>query len=404
MSIGSSPIGAGPIGASVGAGVNPFDIVLVEALAFSSSSMLGRLYTDATSDTVRFELLDKAITAWAKTLSNTIALTPTMSVALGAIMRERLRVANTLLANQKANLTLADALAASSTLMAGLPAALSDTVGVSAVQVAQQAASIIEELGIAPALSGAGVYHLTLAQALQLTDALLRFLTEDMIDGIALAEVLGVRLDAYATASDQLDLTDDIAPLFLLSATAADTIDIEAVSVEQMLFSPTLQDGIEISAGYLEPNGSFTTWVMNARNGAVTEYQNYAFNSFAKLGDTYIGAADTGVYELVGDTDDGDDIVARIKSGFMQFGGTHLSRLSAAYIAATGEGVMVLKIITKEGQQYTYQADTRNGRSTKVHMGKGQRSRYFAFELTSAGQDFDLDTLEFVPVVVGRRV
>jgi hypothetical protein len=43
-------------------------------------------------------------------------------------------------------------------------------------------------------------------------------------------------------------------------------------------------------------------------------------------------------------------------------------------------------------------------RSTKFHMGKGQRSRYFAFELISAGQDFDLDTLEFVPLVVQRRV
>jgi hypothetical protein len=37
-------------------------------------------------------------------------------------------------------------------------------------------------------------------------------------------------------------------------------------------------------------------------------------------------------------------------------------------------------------------------------MGKGQRARYFAFELISAGQDFDLDTIEFVPIVVQRRV
>jgi hypothetical protein len=37
-------------------------------------------------------------------------------------------------------------------------------------------------------------------------------------------------------------------------------------------------------------------------------------------------------------------------------------------------------------------------------MGKGLRSRYFAFELVSTGQDFDLDTLEFIPLVADRRV
>jgi hypothetical protein len=47
---------------------------------------------------------------------------------------------------------------------------------------------------------------------------------------------------------------------------------------------------------------------------------------------------------------------------------------------------------------------TRSMRSTKVHMGKGQRARYFSFELISTGGDFDLDTLEFVPIVVQRRV
>ena len=69
-----------------------------------------------------------------------------------------------------------------------------------------------------------------------------------------------------------------------------------------------------------------------------------------------------------------------------------------------GEDQAILKLETKDGATYTYQIDTRDGRSSKVHMGKGQRSRYFAWELTTVGQDFDLDTLEFGPVRVDRRV
>src|SRR5690606_33481148 len=129
--------------------------------------------------------------------------------------------------------------------------------------------------------------------------------------------------------------------------------------------------------GYLAPNGSITTWAMNTRTGAVTEYGNYAFNSFANFGNVYLGASDQGVHELRGDTDDGEDIIARLRSGYLQFGGTHLSRLKAAYISARGEGDVYLKIITADGAEYVYTVPTREMRSTKVHMGKGQRARYF---------------------------
>ena len=43
-------------------------------------------------------------------------------------------------------------------------------------------------------------------------------------------------------------------------------------------------------------------------------------------------------------------------------------------------------------------------KTTKVNMGKGLRARYFAYELISTGQDFDLDSVEFVPLVAQRRV
>ena len=111
------------------------------------------------------------------------------------------------------------------------------------------------------------------------------------------------------------------------------------------------------------------------------------------------------MYELLGNTDAGTSIIAEMRGAYLQFGGTHMARLKSAYIAAHGtDGNFVLRIETLDGVYYDYSATTRSGRSSKVHMGKGQRSRYFAYTLTSLGQDFDLDTLEFVPIVVERRV
>ena len=57
-----------------------------------------------------------------------------------------------------------------------------------------------------------------------------------------------------------------------------------------------------------------------------------------------------------------------------------------------------------DGKTYTYQTVVQDMQSTKVRLGKGLRARYFAFELISTGPDFDLDTVEFLPLVAQRRV
>jgi hypothetical protein len=175
--------------------------------------------------------------------------------------------------------------------------------------------------------------------------------------------------------------------------------------VLSLLLKPTIAEGIEITAAYLSPGeGSFTTWAVNTRTGAISQYDNFVFNSFAQMGNVYLGASEDGLFELHGDTDAGTDIVSRIKSGFMQFNGSRFSSLRAAYLGVRGEGDFVLRLLTGDGKTYDYAVSTRDMRTTKVHMGKGHRARYFAFELISTGQDFDLDTIEFVPILANRRV
>jgi hypothetical protein len=263
---------------------------------------------------------------------------------------------------------------------------------------------LVEELGVSDALKGNGVYQLTMLQAMRLTTSLGRFF------GVEVLEALGITDDILAGAMLLAQLEDSVAleavvqPLLVLNVMVEDDVLLEPHHALQTLFSATVREGVHIEAGYIAPDGSFTTWAMNTRTGSVTEYRDFVFNSFAQVGNKYLGASSTGLYELLGDDDNGEDIIARIKGGFMQFGSTHLSRLKGAYLAGRGTGEMFLKIIEGDDREYVYKAEMINMRSSKVHMGKGQRSRYFAFELVSTGQDFDLDTLEFVPIVVQRRV
>ena len=157
-------------------------------------------------------------------------------------------------------------------------------------------------------------------------------------------------------------------------------------------------------AAYVSPGDGFTTWALNTRNSAVSEYQNYKFNSFARIGNHYLGANESGVYDLTGDTDNGASIIANLKSGLAQLGGFKFSSFSAAYVGMRGTGNFILRLITGDGVTYDYALVPRNMKTTKINLGKGLRARFFAFQLISSGSNFDLEGVELIPLVAQRRV
>lgn len=377
---------------------------LVDAAGVHDAAAGTRMLVLTLADATRFSEVLTGIRAINATLSDTLGASSTLTVFYGILLFERLNLPDTLLANQFAHVSLVDALRLADTIRQALPVALADTVGMGLTQLTQRAIDVLEVLHVSSMLKGEGRFRVTVAQALRLRDSLAQFFGAEIDDTVGLSATLTGNLKGYATLLETVAISSTLTPKLLLAVTLDEEVALHHTDVVKMLFHPELYDAVQINVGYVAPDGSFTTWAMNTRTGAVTEYENYAFNSFARMGNRYLGASDQGLFELRGDDDEGEDIIARIRSGFLQFGGTHLSRLSAAYIATRGEGTMLLKIVEGDGREYVYSCDTRNMRSTKVHMGKGQKARYFVFELISTGQDFDLDTIEFVPVVVPRRV
>ena len=73
------------------------------------------------------------------------------------------------------------------------------------------------------------------------------------------------------------------------------------------------------------------------------------------------------------------------------------------YLGSVGLGI--LKLITGDDQTYVYGVTAQHMRTTRVNLGKGLRSRYFRFELINAdGKDFSMNAIEFIPLVMQRRI
>lgn len=383
---------------------DPSDLMpeVIETAAFGAANAVALGL--ATREGFRLEDVLSVVRGINAPTSESIGTSDLISAMYGVTLLEQLRLAGVVHLNQRAGLLLAEACRLADAVRAAEAAVASESVALTLDVQAQTALRVIEALGITGTGSGAATYNISVLQAVRLADNLTQFFGAEASETIELTTTLLERARLFASASGDVSLDASVTPQLLVSVVAAEDVEFTATQLVQMIYQPTVIEGVDISVGYIAPDGSFTTWAVNTRTGATTEYRDYTFNSFARVGNHYLGASESGLYRLLGDDDDGEAIIASIRGGYMQFGGPRLSRLAAAYIATRGEGDFVLKILTGDGLSYNYAVATRNMRSTKVHMGKGQRARYFAFELIGDGTDFDLDTLEFVPIVVQRRV
>ena len=346
-----------------------------------------------------------AIYAQAAGVSESMTLSFVGQPAPGFLLRDGVALVPILAPQTTYHLTMAEATSIRDRLLSGTAVALSDVTQIGAAVVSRLGLILRDRVDLAEALAGAGRFRRGYSETVRLSDVAGQAALGAIAEAIGIAGTLqGVALfDQLLT--DTIEAGDSItsAPL-LMQVVAADTVDITATDALQMLYAGRLGDTVQVTAAYPSPGGSVTTWALNTKTSALTEYGNYAFNSFARLGRRHLGASETGLYELTGDTDDGDAIIAELETGDAQIAGSRFTSFRAAYLAVRGDGRFILRLKTGGGKVYNYEVTTDNLETTKVNLGKGLRARYFSFTLISTGQDFDLESLEFVPIAAKRRV
>lgn len=225
----------------------------------------------------------------------------------------------------------------------------------------------------------------------------------------------GITMSTLTTGGNSLENTVTTAFTMAESAIAlreamgvlADTVTVTAVQDFSQTLAGAINDGFIIGIGAIISGENYTGWVMNANTSAVSRYIQYPFNSFADLGTAQLGAMEDGIYELGGDTDAGADINAAVLTGRDDFNESVMKRMLKAYLGLATDGQMYLTTITNEDERRTYLLDVNNTsvREAKIDLGRGVKSRYWQFEITNvAGSDFEIEAVEWYPVLLTRRV
>jgi hypothetical protein len=284
------------------------------------------------------------------------------------------------------------------------PVTLSQQINLSQLLTGGMSVKLLQKLLVSAAASPASHYHLMLDSRVRLGDTLEHLVNEILAELFTVHDTLGRQFIAGGALSQLLTVHPALNSKLVLKLVG--NIQVSPEQLVHMLYrGDPLLDGVVIDALYISPSGTTTAWAVNTRTAAVTEYLNYDFNSFALLGNRYVAAGPDGLYELDGDTDDGALIISDLMGGYLQLNEKKMFGIKGVYVAIRGGGRFYLKLVAGDGREYVYELKAQpNLMTTKVKVGKGISTTYMAWELITEGQDFDLDSIEFIPMTRGRRV
>lgn len=130
--------------------------------------------------------------------------------------------------------------------------------------------------------------------------------------------------------------------------------------------------------------------VLNTRNGAVTEYSGFDFQSITP---THAGSA-VGLYELGGNLDVLAPIAASVTTGKRLTGKTQKNFVDLVLFAMKGAGKGQLTVLG-ENASHTYSFPVLPAGVSRCKPGKGIRENYLAFGFGNvAGASFEIDRIE----------
>lgn len=152
---------------------------------------------------------------------------------------------------------------------------------------------------------------------------------------------------------------------------------------------------------------SWIAFAMNSLHHAVTEYDQYQFNSFARLGDRVLAASDSGLFELAGDDDEGSDIEASAKTGRYNFGSPLRKVATDVYGAYDCDNDMDFRVFHR-GSTYSYRMPKKGVDGVVMHkanLGQGLRDNFHQYGFANrAGTNFNISGFTVLVDVLSSRV
>lgn len=386
-------------------GVNWEDIV-AELMAFVE---VATHLAPSLSEGVAFTDTASGISSWALTISEAVDASDDISSDTALFIREVLSVLVELSpAGSIHNHTVAEGIAFLEAVAIAVGAIISESAvfADTVVGTAERIVVIAEQV----ALSGAYATRLDAIEVVSIVVALVDTAAAGkggaVTEAMTLTDSVTDIATLYALSAEALILAATPSMTGVLTLPVEETVVVAADMTLQQILVGLIEEGVAFVISFGLDDVVYSGWVMNASNFAVSQYDSLPFNSFAKIGDTYYGANQTGLYSLDGDSDDGENINAELVLGTMDFTKDRKTTVPECFLSLRTDGSILLKVITDNQtvQVYELTETTDVLRDRREKLARGVKSRYWTFSLLNVdGSDFELRNFDPVPIILKRR-
>ena len=160
----------------------------------------------------------------------------------------------------------------------------------------------------------------------------------------------------------------------------------------------------------------YECYAINLENKALTNYDDYKFNSYCQFKQKYYGMQKEGLAELVVLDGTGRTVESTVKTGFFNIANIEekvnsLSDLrlrekylKTAYFIVRNNGEVTLRVYTDHNKQFDYMIkQSYDDEKCRVDYGRNVRGGLFQLEI-NAIDEFELKECTFIPVILNRRV
>lgn len=227
-----------------------------------------------------------------------------------------------------------------------------------------------------------------------------------VVSSVGVGPLMVADFELVVVMNSDVSIATVFAVKTLKDAAAFSDVEATTTAIIQAVIQAQMQSTVFAGFGVPVFDDVASVWTINMDTEATTRYENFDFNSYAKIDGSYFGCKTDGVYVLEGDADGAAPIRASIDLGSSNYGTSELKSCPTAYIGVSSTGRMYLKL-TIEGEEFIYSARDENEEMQvqRIDLGKGIRANYLRFEIyNSDGCDFELDSIEFNVVALSRRI
>lgn len=266
--------------------------------------------------------------------------------------------------------------------------------------------AVIEALSLSYELSESFVACNVMNDGINIDDSTGFFFMAIVQEVIQIIDIAQEKATMMQLVIDGLLIDCDESAYTSLIETIREKFKLDDAVTTNSIFQEIVEELIKLSVG-LEKDLEYISYLLSPESLSVSTYSNFNFSGSCVFNDEVLLINKSGMYKKGGSTDDGNDIYASIQTAALSFGTSHLKRCLNVYLGIYNTGHLVLKASVDGGVSAYYEVTraTENLQTQRITLGKGLKGRYWQFQLiTQDNADFELESIDFLPISLSRRI